>query len=373
VATEAQFAAAFGFAFLTALAATPVAIRVARRTAFYDYPQRYKAHAQPTPYLGGAAVLTGFALGAVLLAREWSTTLPILAGALLLWLVGTIDDRRTLGPWKRVLATVGAAIFLSATGLGWEVSGSESLNLALTALWVVAIVNAFNLMDNIDGAAGAVGAVVAAGIAVLALIESADVVAALALALCGACLAFMRFNLRSPGASIFLGDGGSMTIGFVVAAAVMSLPIDETLGWASVVPATLLVGLPIFDTALVVASRRRRHAVIWRGARDHVTHRLLPRLGSTTAVCVSIATLQAILSTLAVFVAQGDTVVILLVATVALPTAIAAMVALEALAPVAAVSPMPLEWIEPKHSPVSGRPKALPSVRAVAAANERRQ
>jgi UDP-GlcNAc:undecaprenyl-phosphate GlcNAc-1-phosphate transferase len=324
----------FLLAFFAAYAATPVAIRIARRTAFYDYPQRYKAHPAPIPYLGGAAVLAGFAIGATSSLAEWRTTLPILAGALSLWFVGTLDDRRTVGPWKRVIAAVGAATLLWATGLGWEVSENTYVSLAVTALWVVSIVNAFNLMDNVDGAASAVAAVVAAAAGVLALLKHTDIVATLALALCGACVAFLKFNLRARGAKIFLGDGGSMPVGFVIAAVVMSLPLEESLGWRSLVPAMLLVGLPIFDTALVIVSRRRRGAIVWRGARDHLTHRLLPRLGSTKALCAVIASIQALISSLAVFVAFGGWMALLVAGTAGLLICIGAIIALEMVAPV---------------------------------------
>jgi GDP-D-mannose 3', 5'-epimerase len=295
VATAAHLSAAFLLAFVAALAATPLAIRVARRTAFYDHPEGYKAHRAPTPYLGGAAVLSAFALGALFFADGHGRFGPVLVGALGLWAIGTIDDRRTLRPRYRLTATSAAGGLLWTTGLGWSVFDFEPANLLLTVLWVVALVNAFNLMDNIDGAMGAVAFSAAIGIALFALSEGDTHLAALAFCLVGASLGFLRYNLASP-ARVFLGDGGSMPVGFVLGAGIMSLPLGEQASWPAAIAAGLLVSVPAFDTVLVILSRYRRRVTIWAGGRDHLTHRLLPRVGSSRAVAVALGAVQAALA-----------------------------------------------------------------------------
>jgi UDP-GlcNAc:undecaprenyl-phosphate/decaprenyl-phosphate GlcNAc-1-phosphate transferase len=307
MADEVQAGAALLFACLTALAATPLAIRLARRTAFYDRPQRYKAHLVPTPYLGGAAVLAAVAAAVVVFAEGLGRFGPILIGAAGLWVVGTIDDRRNLRPVYRLTATVAAAALLWSTGSGWSVFELETANLAATVVWVVALVNAFNLMDNIDGAMSTVGCASGAGIAAVAIFESDFALAGLALSLSGACVGFLKFNLASP-ARIFLGDGGSMSVGFLVAAGVMALPIAEGPAWQALVVGTLLVGLPAFDTALVILARYRRGVTIWAGGRDHLTHRLLARIGSQRTVALIVGVGQAALGGLALATyALGDT------------------------------------------------------------------
>jgi UDP-GlcNAc:undecaprenyl-phosphate GlcNAc-1-phosphate transferase len=136
-------------------------------------------------------------------------------------------------------------------------------------------------------------------VAALAVINDDPMMAALALALSGACVGFLKYNLASP-ARIFLGDGGSMPVGFILAAGVMSLPELSGAGLSGLIPAALLVGLAIFDTTLVIVSRTRRHVRIYSGARDHVTHRLLPLLRSPRAVVTVLALAQAILCGLAI-------------------------------------------------------------------------
>jgi UDP-GlcNAc:undecaprenyl-phosphate GlcNAc-1-phosphate transferase len=315
VATAAHLSASFLLAFITALAATPLAIRLAKRTAFYDHPEGYKAHLAPTPYLGGAAVLIAFAIGGLVIPGGHREVGLILVVAVGLWIVGTVDDRRTLRPAYRLVAAALAGALLWANGVGWHVFPTDGANLAFTILWVVGLVNAFNLMDNMDGAASAVASASGAGAAVLALIEGAPHLAGLGLALSGACLGFLRFNLASP-ARIFLGDGGSMPIGFLLAAMTMAMWPSATLDLRSLVPVLLIVGLVIFDTVLVVISRHRRRVPIYKGARDHTTHRLRAKLGSARAVSATLAVVQSGLCVFAVTVATGDDAQALFVAVV---------------------------------------------------------
>ena len=260
----------------------------------------YKAHAEPTPYLGGGVLLTGFMVGALVYgAVDDSALTAIFVGAAVMLLVGTLDDRFLLGPRVRVLAEVAVGILLWDAGLGWSLFPGDVADLMVTVLWVVGIVNAFNLMDNVDGAAGTVGGVCAAGVALLAAQEGPEALSALAVALCGACVGFLCSNLTRP-ARIFLGDGGSMLLGFLVAALVMAAwRLDGMIG-AAFFPAIMLVGLPILDMTLVVVSRSRRGAEVGKGHRDHITHRLLPRLGSTWALAATLGVCQGALSLVAI-------------------------------------------------------------------------
>lgn len=291
--------------------AVPLAIGIAARTDCQDRPVGYKAHARPTPYLGGAAVLSGVLLGVLAYGQEGLRLAPIAAGALVLCVVGTLDDRRTVAPVLRVGVEVAAAVLLWAFGLGWSIFAGELANLALTVLWVVGVVNAFNLMDNMDGAAATVASVCAAGSAVLATLSGDSSMAVLALGVCGASLGFLVHNLPSP-ARIFLGDGGSMPIGYVLAAVIMALPSIQGAGWPGLLAGVMLVGLPVLDTTLVVVSRLRRRVPLYVGARDHLTHRLRRRLHSTGMVAVTLAASQAALCALGllVFRLQGAAAVV---------------------------------------------------------------
>lgn len=288
-------------AFLVALVGTTIVagpIRsLAMRLDFYDHPVGYKQHLRPTPYLGGAAVMSGLLAGCLLSGAVSVHVVFMLVGALALFVVGTIDDRRGLGVTPRVGAQLAAALVLWVSGVHWEVGG-ELVNLLLTLLWVVGVTNAFNLMDNLDGAASTVAATSAAGAGVLAIGQSNTPLAVLSLAISGACAGFLRINLARP-SRMFLGDGGSTPIGFLVAAIAMDCsPGPPGLaGFLALVP---LAALPIFDTALVMVSRFRHHRAVLSGGRDHLTHRLLPILGSERSVACALGLSQAVLAALAV-------------------------------------------------------------------------
>jgi glycosyl transferase family 4/O-antigen ligase/polysaccharide polymerase Wzy-like membrane protein len=174
----------------------------------------------------------------------------------------------------------------------------------VTVVWTVGLINAFNLMDNMDGAAATIGAVTALAIGVLSLIEGDVALATLVFGLAGACLGFLPYNLSAP-ARIFLGDGGSLPIGFVLAAAIMALPADHDTGLARLLAAGLLAGLPVLDTALVFVSRWRAGVPLLSGGRDHLTHRLATRLGSPRTVAFTLGLIQALIAAVAIAVTQG--------------------------------------------------------------------
>jgi UDP-GlcNAc:undecaprenyl-phosphate GlcNAc-1-phosphate transferase len=257
VPLEARLLVGLTVAVSVVLAATPLAIRVADRLDLYDRPAAHKGHAAPTPYLGGAAVVAGFVL-ALLLAGDASRTLPLLGGVLVLWALGTADDVRPVGPGWRVAVEAALGLLLWEAGLGWDLGGAAEVDAVITAAWVVAVVNAFNLFDNMDGAATTMAGVAAAALAVLGIAEGDTWLAVAAAALAGACLGFLRHNLLVSPARIFLGDGGSLPIGFAVAALAMAGTAGAAPAWQSLAMGVLLVGVPALDTALVVVSRARR-------------------------------------------------------------------------------------------------------------------
>ncbi len=295
-------AAAFAIAALVTYLVTPLCIRVAVRTGFYDLPKGYKGHKRPTPYLGGTAIMLGI-LAAVLATDGGVTAHPVIViCAVGLWLMGTIDDRINLPISLRTFAEVGIAVALWATGRGWGVFHDGPADLALTVLWVVGVMNAFNLMDNMDGAASSTAAVSALGAGALALLAGDGDLAALSFAVAGACLAFLPRNLASR---IFMGDGGSLVIGLLVARVTMAAVTRQYLGASGVIVAALLVGMVIFDTTLVVISRSRAGVPVLTGGRDHLTHRLAGRLGAPWNVALALALAQLTLCGITIAVAQA--------------------------------------------------------------------
>ena len=325
---EIRVAGAFVVSLLITLAATPWARRLAIRMGFLDHPVGYKAHGSSTPYLGGAAVMAGI-LATLLLFGVADDFKRLVASTLILFAIGTLDDRIGLGVTPRLVPQILTAVALWAVNLGWTI-GADVPNLLLTVVWVVGITNAFNLMDNLDGAAGTVAGVSTAGAGTLALIQGDAGLAVVAFAVSGACAGFLPYNLARP-AKIFLGDGGSMPIGLFVACTIMAIP-DGTLDWTLLLASAPLAGLPILDTALVVVSRYRRGAPILSGGRDHLTHRLLSGLGSERRVALTLAVSQAALCGLALGLHELDPEAVIAAAAVYLALGAAVIALLESAA-----------------------------------------
>src|SRR3954447_15012476 len=275
---ELRSAAAFGIAALVTFAATPLMIRVAVRTAFFDLPVGYKEHARPTPYLGGAAIMAGILVAVLLFGGAADGHGVIVACGLAIWLAGTLDDRVGLPVSARTSLEATIAVLLWSTGHGWDVFHDAAADLVLTVVWVVAVANAFNIMDNMDGVAASVAGISALGAGVLALISGEVAAAPLCFAVAGACAAFLPRNLATP-SRIFMGDGGSLVLGLLVAGVTMGIVTPAYFGPRGVIVAALLVGLVVLDTTLVVVSRSRGGRPVLSGGRDHLSHRIARRLG----------------------------------------------------------------------------------------------
>lgn len=293
---------AFAAATMLALAGTALARRVALAVGFVDRPGPTKSHTRAIPYLGGVAIF-GATLGGWLTGHLLSTRIVVMAIAgAAVCLVGLVDDHRQLGPWVRLTAEGAAASAVVITGIRTEPFGIPALDIAITLVWIVGVTNALNLMDNADGLAGGTAFGVAGGAFVLAALGGQDTVATATAAVGGACIGFLVYNWRP--ATIFMGDAGSLFLGFVLAVAV--LEVRPEIAWpASLAVPLLLFALPLLDTAVVMVSRFRHHRPLMRGGKDHLSHRLIS-LGCPPGVAVALLlAVQAGLSTLAVLAGRA--------------------------------------------------------------------
>src|SRR5215213_5532020 len=262
----------------TSLAGTFLARSAALRFHWLDHPSHRKGHANPIPLLGGIAMYMAF-LASILLTNSQIVLqegVTVLIGATLLLVVGVIDDRRGLVPLTKLLAQASAAVLLVIGGAGIEFLPFAWLNLAATILWVVAICNAMNLLDNMDGLSAGVAAIACAFFTLLALWQGQIWVSIVAAVLMGATLGFLRYNWNP--ATIFMGDAGSLLLGFLLAVLAIKVRFPETDPRRTWPIPILILAVPIFDTTLVTISRLRRGIPITSGGRDHVSHRLV-RLG----------------------------------------------------------------------------------------------
>ncbi len=265
------FAAALAFA----VGGTPIARHVAARVGIVDEPSARKIHVNPIPLLGGAAIYAAFILALLLFGDHFyvSQLIGILVGATLVSFLGIWDDRHGIRPLLKFVGQVLAALILVVSGVEVQLFRNDILDAALTIFWVVGITNAFNLLDNMDGLSGGVGAIAATFFLLLAAMSGQYLVGTLAAALTGACIGFLYYNFNP--ASIFMGDAGSLFLGFVLAAVGIKLRFPSNVPWVTWMIPVLVLGLPIFDTTLVTLSRVRRQVPIYQGGRDHVSHRLV--------------------------------------------------------------------------------------------------
>ena len=301
--------------FAVAAPATWLMLRLSPKLGQMDAPGERKIHKQPIPSLGGVAIfwamagpmLAGLAVAATVEAslwEQWAWTRPLvphlegivnrwpmvagLIGAMgLMHAMGLIDDRKPLGPWPKLVVQVVAAgavvIFFNVRLL--ELAGPVP-SILISIFWFLAIVNAFNFLDNMDGLSGGVGMICAALFLAAALITGQWFIAAVLALLVGALGGFLLFNF--PPAKIFMGDGGSLVVGFALAFCsirITYVPAGARM-WAILTPVVILA-IPLYDLITVSWIRLRQGRSPLVGDTQHFSHRLVRRgLSRRAAVAV---------------------------------------------------------------------------------------
>jgi len=297
--------------FLTALTfsilGTPLARRLALHAGVVDAPNARKIHGAPVPLLGGAAIYTAFVLALILIGDRFyiRALVGILLGATLVSLFGLADDRWGLHAYLKLGGQILAGVVLILGGTQVNLFPNHPwLNWAITLLWVVGITNALNLLDNMDGLSGGTTTVAAAFFLLLAAISGQFLVGALAAALIGACVGFLRYNLNP--ATIFMGDTGALFLGFLLAALGVKLRFPSNVPWVTWLVPICVLAVPIFDTTLVFVSRLRRGLnPLTTPGKDHLSHRLAA-LGLTRREAVLICyLLGGACGMVAVYIAQA--------------------------------------------------------------------
>lgn len=293
-------------ALLIVVGTVPVVRRLSIRWHIIDQPAARKVHQAPMPRFGGLAMVAAVLLAVVVFEDRFriNQLVSILIGAAWVSVLGGIDDRWGLRPVLKFAGQVVAVAILIATGVQVHLFPFQVLDWAVTVLWVVGLTNALNFLDNMDGLSGGIAAI-ASGFFLLMAVQSGQyLVGGLAAALLGASVGFLLYNFNP--ATIFMGDTGSLFLGFTLAALGIKLRFPtNTVSVTWMVP-VLVLGLPIFDMALVVFSRIRRGLSPVTAGKDHTSHRLV-RMGYTQREAVLALYLVAgILGMVANFLAQGN-------------------------------------------------------------------
>jgi UDP-GlcNAc:undecaprenyl-phosphate GlcNAc-1-phosphate transferase len=308
-------------AFLLCLALTPMVRTLCMRNGWMAYPQKERWHKQPTALLGGIAIFTGIAAPLFFLsdfASLWplpasvaggvnppAIAATIFIGTFLLFVLGLIDDFIHIKPHTKLIGQILAASIVTFLGFRLQWVTSLTIDTTLTLFWIIGITNAFNLLDNMDGLCAGIGLIAASYLAVL-FAGSQPQAALIAMILAGSLAAFLFYNFNP--ASIFMGDCGSLLIGFTLA--VLGLQYSGSGGdnrlSAVAVPIMVLM-VPIFDTTLVTLIRILSGRKASVGGKDHTSHRLvLMGFGEKGAVLFLYGT-AAVSGLAALFVSKTDT------------------------------------------------------------------
>lgn len=261
-------------ALVIAIALTPISKILARRFNVIAVPRSRDVHTVPVPRMGGVAIFIGFMAGVLLLQSrfEFSQFAAIVFGASLMSFLGLADDRFSLNSYLRLILQIGAAFFVWWGGVRIQFFQAPWIDALLTVVWIAGITNAMNFLDNMDGLLAGIAAVISSFFLVLAVLNGQYLVAALSAAMVGACVGFLFYNLNP--ASVFMGDSGSMFIGFLMACLAIKLRFAQASGVSWMVPLILML-LPVFDTTLVVISRLRRGKnPLTTPGQDHTSHRI---------------------------------------------------------------------------------------------------
>jgi UDP-GlcNAc:undecaprenyl-phosphate GlcNAc-1-phosphate transferase len=274
---------AFFIALFVSLLLTVPVRALALRVGMVDLPGPRKVHLQPIPLLGGLAMYAGVILGVLLVfsGPARAQIEGILAGATLIAAVGILDDRGILHHQVKLFVGMPlAAGILLFSGIRAQVFGAlfggrtgDLMDIALTIVWVVGITASFSILDHMDGLCAGVAAMASAFFALLAYLSGQTLVTVLAAAVLGAAAGFLRWNFKP--AKIFMGDGGAMFLGFLMATLGLKLRLADSNPVSAWLVPVLVLGATIFDTTLITISRSRRGLLPFTTpGKDHAAHRL---------------------------------------------------------------------------------------------------
>ena len=261
--------------FCLALILTPLVRAFARRFGFVAVPKNDRWHKKPTAMLGGVAIWLSVVIVSLPFALQTVYGKYILLASAFLFLLGLIDDLIHIKPYQKLIGQILGSAYVVYYGLSLPWTGSVLLNMALAIFWLIGITNAINLLDNMDGLASGI-AIIAAGFLALSFVSVGQYSEALILLIFAAGLLGFLFYNSNP-ASIFMGDCGSMFVGFFLASsALINVSGGRSRSFLPVLAVPILVlFIPIFDTTFVTVLRKLSGRAASQGGRDHTSHRLV--------------------------------------------------------------------------------------------------
>jgi UDP-GlcNAc:undecaprenyl-phosphate/decaprenyl-phosphate GlcNAc-1-phosphate transferase len=292
-------------ALIFALIFTPMAMLLALKLEIVDRPNIVlKTHKKVTPYLGGVAIATSFFLTLFVLTsyislEQGKEMYGILFGSLIVIYIGIIDDIYTVGPIKKICFQLVAVLIVVLTGTKITLTNFDIVNGFLTTLWVIGLTNAINLIDIMDGLAAGIVFIVSIVFSILFLQIDLLFHSILLMALAGSCLGFLTYNFKP--AQIFMGDTGSLFLGFILASISIHL-ISVSPNQQSILILVIAFGIPIFETLFVSILRIQNKRSPLMGSKDHFALRMVKNgfsVKHTVLITYSIGILLGVTSILA--------------------------------------------------------------------------
>lgn len=286
----------------------PFARKLAVKFNYMDHPRSNKVHARATPLLGGAAIFFAFLIPVVTkgYAFTHSYMVAVMAGACILVIIGLVDDKMGMMPNIKLLGQFLAAMIAIKAGIRVEFIQNYYASIIFTYVWIIGITNALNLLDNMNGLSAGITSIAAIFFGIIGFSNGDTEVAVVSFALAGSTLGFLRYNF--PKASIFMGDTGSLVIGYMLSI-IAIMGNWKVAAWNnSLLIPLLILGYPIFDTTLVSIVRMLEKRSVFQGGKDHSSHRLaligLRRNGAVLAIYL----ISALLGTAALIITKVDVV-----------------------------------------------------------------
>ncbi len=270
-------------AFILALLLTPVAIKIAPLIGAVDIPKdNRRMHTKPMPRFGGMAIYLGTVLSILIFMPLDTKIIGILAGGSLIFIVGIVDDLKGMPAKVKLLFQIICAVILFQFSVRISFMANPFgdgfvhfpwiISLVITVIWIVGITNTINLIDGLDGLAGGIAFIASICIAYTAFITSYLDITMAMLAIAGGALGFLPYNFNP--AKIFMGDGGSLFLGFMLAGLSVMTPVKGATMLAMVVP-VLVLAIPIFDTTFAILRRLINKRPIMEADKGHLHHRIM--------------------------------------------------------------------------------------------------
>ncbi|NPA93887.1 MAG: hypothetical protein GXO58_00490 [Thermodesulfobacteria bacterium] len=313
----AQLVGYFLLAFCLSAILTPLVIVFAKKTGLVAMPRKDRWHDTPTALYGGTAIFLAFVIPFVTASHVLvGENLYLLVGAIMFFMIGLLDDFLEFTPQSKFIAQLICVVLLVGSGLKINLPGYPVISICLSVFWLLGMANALNILDNMDGLSSGITMIASLSLAAYGVIFGNPNVVIPSVLLAGACLGFFMYNFKP--AKIFMGDCGSLFLGFMLGAlAIVSTHFQGPVTFGSdgyyaglsnvvlmlAVPISVLI-IPIFDTALVSFSRLQAGRSISQGGKDHTSHRLVLLGLSEERAVLTLMVAAAIVSVITLYMAS---------------------------------------------------------------------